>query len=235
MKKSKWSFASALMLMALLSSSLVAQENTRKLTFAAEAGFRLASGMAGGGLSAWGYRGIGSKQKFLVGLGIRQTSHFANNLDYITAPAELSSDEKNLDTMKLASGSVHSLNLAIDLRYQFSTSFAVGFNIDAIGVSSGPEQRGSLSHLNASGIQQSFTPTAKVTSLNVLLIGDRDIGTLNSELYVSYGFSQQWAAKLSASYLFTEYSTDQKYISGIDNDRYRNKSMGMALAMQYRF
>jgi hypothetical protein len=235
MKKSYLSLSLAVLLSTLGASGLRAQENNRKFAFSAEAGVRVAAGMAGGGISAWAYRGIGSKQKFMVGLGIRQTSHFSRDLEYITAPAEFTSDEKNLDTMKLSSGSIHSVNLAIDLRYRFSNAFSVGFNIDAIGISSGPEQTGNLKSLNSSGISQSFSTKAKVTSLNALLVGDNDIGTLNSELYVAYGFNDQWAAKLSASYLFTEYTTDKKYIDGIDNDRYRNKSMGLAIALQYRF
>jgi len=48
-------------------------------------------------------------------------------------------------------------------------------------------------------------------------------------------FREHLAGKLAFSYLYTEFTTDKKYIAAIDNDRYRNKSMGMALALQYRF
>ncbi len=78
-------------------------------------------------------------------------------------------------------------------------------------------------------------PKAKPTSLNALLVGDNDIGSLNSELYVLYHASERLSVKAGLSYLFTEYTTDKKYITGIDNDRYRNKSMGAAIGIQYAF
>jgi len=202
-----------------------AQEKPRKFSFAAEAGLRASSGMQGGGLSAWAYRGFGRKQNFLVGLGIRHSSHFSKNRDYITAPARFTSDEKNLDTLVL-SGSIHSVNLALDLRYSLNTTFALGFNIDLLGLSFGPEQNGKLNE---------FTALAAPTKFNILLVDDNDIGTINSEFYLACKLSEHLAGKLAFSYFYSEFRTDKKYIAGIDNDRYRNKSMGLALAMQYRF
>lgn len=224
MKNTEWRFALALWLFAMLTSRAGAQENNRKFTFAAEAGVRLASGMAGGGVSAWAYRGFGRNQKFMAGLGIRHSSHFSKNRDFITAPARLTSDEKNLDTLTL-SGNIHSVNLALDLRYCLNSTFALGFNIDLTGLSFGPEQGGKL---------KEFTALAEPTHFNFLLVDDNDIGTLNSEFYLMWRFSEHLAGKLAFSYLYTEFTTDKKYIAGIDNDRYRNKSMGLALALQYR-
>jgi hypothetical protein len=202
-----------------------AQKNPGKFSFAAEAGIRASYGMRGGGLSAWAYRGFGRQQKFLVGLGIRHTSHFSNNRDFITAPARFTSDEKNLDTLML-SGSIHSLNLALDLRYRLNSTFALGFNIDLLGLSIGPKQKGKL---------KEFTAMAEPTKFNFLLVDDNDIGTINSEFYLTCAFSEHLAGKLAFSYLYTEFTTNKKYIAGIDNNRYRNKSMGLALGLQYRF
>lgn len=225
MKNTEWRFALAVWLFAMLTSRAGAQENNRKFTFAAEAGLRLASGMAGGGVSAWAYRGFGRNQKFMAGLGIRHSSHFSKNRDFITAPARLTSDEKNLDTLTL-SGNIHSVNLALDLRYCLNSTFALGFNIDLTGLSFGPEKGGKL---------KEFTALAEPTHFNFLLVDDNDIGTLNSEFYLMWRFSEHFAGKLAFSYLYTEFTTDKKYIAGIDNDRFRNKSMGLALALQYRF
>ena len=202
-----------------------AQENPRKFSFAAEAGLRASSGMQGGALSAWVYRGFGRKQNFLVGLGIRHTSHFSKNKDFITAPARFTSDEKNLDTLML-SGSIHSLNLALDLRYRLNSTFALGFNIDLVGLSFGPEQKGKLKEFNA---------LAEPTKFNFLLVDDNDIGTINSEFYLACTFTEHLVGKAAFSYLYTEFTTAAKYITVIDNDRYRNKSMGLALGLQYRF
>jgi hypothetical protein len=225
MKNTEWRFALAVWLFAMLTYRAGAQENNRKFTFAAEAGLRMASGMAGGGVSAWACRGFGRNQKFMAGLGIRHSSHFSKNRDFITAPARLTSDEKNLDTLTL-SGNIHSVNLALDLRYCLNSTFALGFNIDLAGLSFGPEQGGKL---------KEFTALAEPTQFNFLLVDDNDIGTLNSEFYLMWKFREHLAGKLAFSYLYTEFTTDKKYIAAIDNDRYRNKSMGMALALQYRF
>jgi hypothetical protein len=202
-----------------------AQENPREFSFAAEAGLRAFSGMQGVGLSAWAYRGFGRKQKFLLGLGIRHSSHFSKNRDYITAPARFTSDEKNLDTLVL-SGSLHSVNLALDLRYCLNSTFALGFNIDLLGLSVGPEQKGKL---------KEFTALAEPMNFNILLIDDNDIGTINSEFYLACRLSEHLAGKLAFSYVYTEFRTAAKYITVIDNDRYRHKSMGLAIALQYRF
>ena len=202
-----------------------AQENPGKFSFAAEAGLRVSSGMQGGGLSVWANRGFGRKQKFLLGLGIRHTSHFSKNKDFITAPARFTSDEKNLDTLVL-SGNIHSVNLALDLRYCLSSTFALGFNIDITGLSIGPEQKGKL---------KEFTALAEPTKFTILLVDDNDIGTINSEFYLSCTFIKHLAGKLAFSYLYTEFTTAEKYITEIVNDRYRNKSMGLAMGLQYRF
>jgi hypothetical protein len=202
-----------------------AQENPRKFSFAAEAGLRVSSGMQGGGLSAWAYRGFGRKQRFMAGLGIRHSSHFFKNRDFITAPARFTSDEKNLDTLAL-SGSLHPVNLALDLRYCLNSTFALGFNIDLLGLSFGPKQKGKL---------KEFTAMAEPTKFNILLVDDNDIGTVNSEFYLTCAFSKHLAGKLAFSYLYTEFTTDKKYIAGIDNNRYRNKSMGLATSLQYCF
>lgn len=218
-----------LFLIPVFSSAIVfgayAQESSKKFSFAAEAGIRASPGMRGGGLSAWAIRGIGLRQKFMAGLGIRHSSHFSKDRDFITAPARLTSDEKNLDTLVL-SGSLHSVNLALDLRYYLNFAFALGFNIDLLGFSFGPEQQGKLKEITA---------LAEPSKFNILLVDDNDIGTINSEFYLAYTFSEHLAGKLAFSYLYTEFTTDKKYIAGIDNDRYRNKSMGLALTLQYRF
>ena len=202
-----------------------AQENPRKFSFAAEAGLRASPGMQGGGLSAWAYRGFGRKQRFMAGLGIRHSSHFFKNRDFITAPARFTSDEKNLDTLAL-SGSLHSVNLALDLRYCLNSTFALGFNIDLTGLSFGPEQKGKL---------KEFTELAEPTKFNFLLVDDNDIGTINSEFYLACTITEHLVGKVAFSYVYTEFTTAEKYITVIDNDRYRNKSMGLALGLQYRF
>jgi len=205
-------------------------DEPKKNNFSIDATGRFASKQFGGGLSAWGHHGFGKSRKFSIGLGLRLSTNIGSDMEYTTAPAKFTSDEKNVDTLLLKNSSVNSFNLALDFRYRIIDKLSVGFNIDAIGFSFGGEENGGI--ISEGDV---FLPKAKPTSLNALLVGDNDIGTLNSELYVLYHVGSNFSIKAGVSYLFTEYTTDKKYIDGIDNDRYRNKSMGGLIGIQYRF
>jgi hypothetical protein len=211
-------------------SASAQEEEPKKFNLYGDASFRVASGQFGGGLAVWGLWGLGKSKKFSLGLGLRQSTHMGSKLEYTTAPAKFTSKEENIDTMTLENSSVTSFNLALDFRYQIIKKLSVGFNIDAIGFSFGPEQKGVLT-----SYEDLFLPKAKPTSLNALLVGDNDIGTLNSELYFLFHASERLSIKAGLSYLFTEYTTDKKYIEDIDNDRYRNKSMGGMIGIQHQF
>jgi hypothetical protein len=208
-----------------------AQEGeTKKFNLYGDASFRVASGQYGGGLAIWGLWGLGKSKKFSLGLGLRQSTHLGSKLEYTTAPAKFTTKEENLDTLELKNSSVSSFNLALDFRYRLLKKLSIGFNIDAFGFSFGPEQKG---HMASEG--DHFMPKAKPTPLNVLLVDVNDIGSLNSEFYLLFHASEKLSVKGGMSYLFTEYTTDKKYIEGIDNDRYRNKSMGGMIGIQYLF
>ena len=207
-----------------------ADDEPKKFDLLGDASLRVARGQFGGGLAVWGLWNLGKSKKFSVGLGLRHSTHIGTNLEYSTAPAKFTKDEKMVDTMVLKNSSVTSFNIAIDLRYRIVKQISVGFNIDAIGFSFGAEQDGALA---AEG--DIYTTRAKPTLANVLLVGDNDIGTLNSELYLIYHATDKLGIKAGISHLFTEYTTDKKYIPEIDNDRYRNKSTSGVIGIQYRF
>ncbi len=195
------------------------------------------SGQFSGALSWVHFHGIGEKKKFKIGYGIRFTSYFGSNQNYITAPAKIANKQtgpqvlfvdnfpENLDTLFIAKVQSNALNLSINLQYSFSPKFDVGFNIDAVGLSFGGKQTGKfISSIRPANISE--TQNASPTSFNALLISNNDIGTLNSELYARYWLSDKFGIKAGAGFLFTEYTTDNKLT--FDNDRFRNKSlMGM--------
>jgi long-subunit fatty acid transport protein len=214
----------------LSTPSLGQSAESPRYTPSAQAGFRVGPDQMGGSVSLWGHRGFGDAKRFQLGFGLRYTGNQANHTDYITAPAKFTSDETKLDTLHVESGLIHSVNLAVDFRYRVVKRFSLGFNIDLVGASFGskinPKLRSSLG---------SFSPEAKPTAGNFLLVGDNDIGSLNSELYVHFSPKETWAIRAGLSYLFTEYQTDKSYIPGIDNDRYRSKNMGFFLGFHYPF
>lgn len=182
------------------------------------------------------FHSLTKKKKFKVGYGIRLTAQEGKNLYYVTAPAIITSKQtgpqvlfseiyyENVDSLFVSSAQNNSLNVSINLQYTIKEKFDIGFNIDAIGFSFGNEVTGQYYEHQSAGYSE--FQTAKPTSLNLLLVSDNDIGALNSELYFRYWFKPKWAIRAGASFLFTEYTTDNKL--RLENDRWRNKSlMGM--------
>ena len=190
----------------------------------------------GAALSAVHFVDVKPIKNFKFGYAVRLSSQFGNNLNYYTAPAILTSKQRgpqvffsdtypeNIDTLSISSTQVNALNLSINLQYTIKKKLDIGFNIDAIGFSFGK---------GISGNYQSYkdqvnapTQLAKPTTFNLLLVSDNDLGSLNSELYFRYWFSNKVGVKLGATFLFTEYTTVNKL--RLENDRWRNKSlMGM--------
>lgn len=185
-------------------------------------------------------------KRFAVGTGLRLTSYFGASKYYQTAPAKLTSGstgplvifkkniEANIDTFLVRSPQVNFINAFINLRYRISAKIHIGFNIDAIGFSFGGKQRGN--YINRSESPVGFTEEAQPTAVNVLLISDNDRGSLNSELYAKYYFNETWSIKASASFLFTEYTTDSDIQQTPEpNDRFRNKSLMAGVGITYKF
>ncbi len=180
---------------------------------------------------------VAFKKRFYIGYGVRFTSYFGKNGDYVTAPADVSEgnffkpqNEEKLDTLFLSSAQTNSLNAAIFLMYKFTPKFSVGFNIDAIGFSFGKDQTSTF--YSYSQDIDATTSNASVTNFNLLLTGDYDIGSLNSEFYAHYDASDKIAIRAGASFVFSEYTTDQKF--AFDNDRFRKKSLGLMLGLAYK-
>jgi hypothetical protein len=180
---------------------------------------------------------LGKKERRLgVGYGLRFTSYYGKNQNYITAPARLTSRQtgpqvifsktyaESLDTVSFTQSQINSLNIALYFDYKVTPRFEIGFNIDAVGFSFGGRQNGRLmSSLRPESLPEQ--QTAKPTSVNVLLVSDNDIGSLNSEFLARCRLTDHFAIKAGFCFLFAEYQTEQKLI--FDNDRFRNKaSMG---------
>lgn len=185
---------------------------------------------------------LGKKQKFGIGVGGRFTSYFGSNQYHRTAPAKLTSGSTgpgvlfkdditaNIDSLLISSPQVNLLNAFINLSYEVSPKILVGFNIDAIGFSFGGSKQ--ANYINgASGNVTQASPTA----FNLLLVSENDLGSLNSELYMKYLVKERWSVKGGVQFLFTEYTTVTKIQQFPEpNDRFRNKSLMLALGVSYR-
>lgn len=173
----------------------------------------------------------GKAKKVELGLGGRFTSYFGSSQYYSSAPASLAADESKSDSLLLPTTQVNALNLAIHLGYRLSAKVGLGFNIDAIGFSFGGKQAGSYINNN-----QGLAASAKPTAFNILLVGNNDQGSLNSEFYLRYFVKEDLAIKLAYQYLFTEYTTDTEVQQLPEvNDRFRNKASLFSLGITKQF
>jgi hypothetical protein len=174
---------------------------------------------------------FGKANKIEVGLGGRLTSYFGTSQYFSSAPESLAADEKKSDSLLLQSSQVNTLNLAINLGYRISPKFGAGFNIDAVGFSFGGNKDGSYINGN-----QGQAISANPTSFNILLVGNNDQGSLNSEFYLRYFFKEKLAVKLAYQYLFVEYTTDTKVQQLPEaNDRFHNKASLFSLGITKQF
>ncbi len=189
---------------------------------------------------------LGKSKKFRLGYGIRYTGNFGSNSNFITAPAKFTSGNtglgvifseilvNNLDTLSFAKHQVNSLNLAVYLGLQVSKKIGLEFNIDAVGFSFGSNQTAEYNtSKRAQSPNKNSKQAAKVTGFNALLTSDNDLGSLNSELLLRYQISNKLKLKFGATFVFTEFTTDNKLF--LDNDRFRNKSLQPMLGLSYSF
>ena len=218
-----------------LSSVLLAQDDTQTTKNLADLSIGFGKGTFSTAISGFRLHPVALKKKFHLGYGLRYTGFFGSNKEYITAPADVSEgnflkpqNKAKLDTITFASTQVNSVNLNVHLAYAINPKLLVGFNIDAIGFSVGSPRGGVL---QSNGVLSSVQ--AEVSSFNVLLTGDYDKGSLNSEFYALYALNDKFKLKGGVSFIFTEYTTDKKIASNFDNDQFRNKNLGLMLGVAY--
>jgi hypothetical protein len=191
--------------------------------------------------------GIGKKRKFEIGVGLRNTAYFGVKREFWTAPAKLARTNttpfliffagqkiENWDTLTVQRAFTNSLNITVNLGYHISNKLYAGFNIDAIGFTLG---QNSSAILKSNGITRT-EPAASPAAFNLLLTGDHDLGTLNSEFFLRYKINKKWSVKGIYQFLFVEYKTaviKQATPDGTLNDRFRNKANNFGLGVAYHF
>lgn len=192
--------------------------------------------------------GLWHSRRFRIGYGLRLTSAFGHDTDYKTAPPELVKGtgkgsviglftpdlDENIDTLRLPQTQGHSVNLSANLEYVLSRRIEIGFNIDVIGFTFGPNQSGTF--IANSPVRSSFNGTvqeARLTSFNLLLGDKSDRGSLNSEGYVRYRFTPRFSLRTGLSFQFNEYTTNRKLT--FNNDRFRSSNLRVLLAAAYHF
>lgn len=190
---------------------------------------------------------IGRRDRLEAGFGLRLSSAFGKNIEYITAgPAKYTRGNttpfvivfatqlpENWDTVTVNKAQVNALNLSANFGYNITDRLGLGFNIDLVGFSFGGSSEVIYESNNAK-----TSGNAKPTAFNALLTGDHDLGSLNSEFFIKYRFGEHWGARALYQFLFTEYTTtdvEQTFFDGEKTDRFRNKGNNFGLAAFYTF
>lgn len=178
------------------------------------------------------------RKKLSFGYGLRMTGFQGFDNGYVTAPAWVSEgnffkkqNEAKLDTLYVPSSTIGSINAAVYIEARISKRLFIEFNIDVAGISFGQNTKGRFEaySLNMSPSEEE----AVVTPYNLLLTGDYDIGSLNSELSLNILLFKRLLLRPGVSFLFTEYTTKKDL--AFDNDRFRRKSLMPMLGIGYRF
>ena len=193
--------------------------------------------------------GLGrSRRRFRVGYGLRFTAAAGRNTNYRTAPADLAKGPggysalglfkptlvQNLDTLQLPQTRAYSLNADLHLEYAISHRVEVGFNIDLIGFTAGPDQSGTFIANSPVRSPLSNTPqNARLTAFNALFGDQSDQGSLNTEGYVRYRVGPRLGLRAGLSLIVNEYTTARKLT--FDNDRFRSGNSRVLLAVSYHF
>jgi hypothetical protein len=203
------------------------------------AGIAVGPGAVMGTLGVEKQFSLTKSKKLHINPGIRFNVYSGSGLDYITAPARLTADDANVDTLSLASVQNNFANLFVRFAYDVTQKLSVSFDIDLIGVSFGRQQN-NLPFSGGANFRQ-FNPatpaivtSASPTTLNYLIMGDLDHGSLNSTFSVTYQLNDKFALDAGFGLVFTEYTTDTEL--GFDNnDRFRNKNGMGYVGVQYVF
>lgn len=190
---------------------------------------------------------LGKKQKWEAGLGARLTTYFGTKQEHTTAPAKLSrgtsvpfvvvfapQKTENWDTLTVQRPLNASVNISANFGYAFNQRWSAGFNIDLIGFTVG---RKTAAILTSNGITTT-EPMAKPTGFNVLLTGDLDYGSLNSEFFLKYKLNSRWGVRAVYQFYFSEYKTSSaKQIApdGTEVTRFRQKGNNLGAGISYHF
>jgi hypothetical protein len=188
---------------------------------------------------------LGKRRRAEVGLGVRWTSYFGGSKNFTTAPGRLArsttipfvivfagQETQNWDTLTVQSPVVHSLNLTANFGYRIGQRWLLGFNIDLAGVTFGQSRNATLTS-NGIPMQE---PAAKPARWNLLLTGDNDYGSLNSEFFLRYKLTEKWSIRGIYDFYFAEYKTNTVFQTAPDGtvvNRFRNKVNALGIGVSY--
>jgi hypothetical protein len=174
-----------------------AQENNEVVSLAKRSVYSGIGGAVGDGhfsglLSGQVDWHFGQKRRIVLGTGLRFTSFFGQDVVFTSAPPDLAADPLNMDTLLAPTPYIYALNAMLNLGFNITPKLTAGFNIDLVGLSFGP--KGTPTFISQGQEQQA---NVSPTPVNVLLVGDNDLGSLNSHFFAKYSLSEKWRVQLA--------------------------------------
>ncbi len=199
------------------------------------------------------------KKIFSIGWTATFRTFYASNVDYITAPADISRNGKTgfyalgaplvasrLDTLRMASASGTSLNFGVRGEVHFKY-FDIGASADILGITIGRNRIGQYISSTGSFVTGKsgvdsigrfagpyVNQTAKPTIANLQLLGDNSVGTVATEVYARALVGQRLGVKVGYQWLMTEYTASIKNLVD-DNNRFRSRSGLTYVALTFPF
>lgn len=218
----------------LLVSTVSAQDARRERTRQADLMLGFGSGQTNLSVSYQAGWKFGEKKRLVMGVGLRSNAFFANEKYFETAPARLVKGEagpgaffnkkipENMDSVFFPKANVYAINFLIHIGYSFTQKLTAGFNIDVIGASFGSSQNGLYINGDGPAPNAPFPVTGSPSSFNLLLVGENDLGSLNSEFFITYALNDKMAIKGGIQHIFMEYTTATEIQQSPEpNDRFR--------------
>ena len=144
----------------------------------------------------WSFLG---KHPIEVGGGTRYNYFVGSDFVVETAEHDLIQDGETLK-LQMPSGQLQSTNLFISLVAGVYDALSLGFNLDVVGVSWGPSTSARRDREDGT-IDLVLTPTR----WNFLKGDTRDEGSLNSEFFAQWQFSDRYLARIGWSHYFSEW------------------------------
>jgi hypothetical protein len=150
--------------------------------------------------AVWRLWGVDAAGRFQVGLGGRVSHYFGDSYALAPQAGPASGD------IQVARPAVTSFNAAFHLRARVAGPVRLGFNLDVLGFSLGPDRTGR--DLNSAGAASSASRLVRPVPGNVLLGGLADRGSLNSELYAAVQLAGGLSVRAGYSHLVTAYEDE---------------------------
>jgi hypothetical protein len=180
-------------------------------------------------------------EKLHLGFGARAGFTFASGTQsFTTAPAKHTKNKTGIDTLLVDKPHFITANLTLNASYHFTSKWAIGANVDLAGLTFGKKR---TADFYPSALSQSEGPrrtammdstTVKTMRSNFYFTGDRNKGTLYSELFIRYTPTERYSIKAGYNFIISEYTTTTR-VGYKDNYRFRNSYGQFIIGFGYNF